>query len=240
VDQAPEAAPDSFPTAPHIKVEAVWKSYGDQAGGPRTEVLRGVSLEARPGEFVGLMGASGSGKTTLLNLIGGLDTPDAGHIEVGGRDLRQLADARRSEFRLRNIGFVFQFFNLLPHLSVRENIALPLLFLNRPTGEAYAAAEALAGEVGLADKLDRQIHQLSGGEMQRVALGRALVHRPMALLADEPTGNLDSRTGQMILELIQTLATRHRRTVLMATHDHQAATVADRILHMRDGRIVDD
>jgi ABC-type lipoprotein export system ATPase subunit len=202
-------------------------------------VLRGVSLQIQAGEFVSLMGSSGSGKTTLLNLIGGLEQPTAGTLRVAGQDYLDFTDAQLSRFRLSTIGFVFQFFNLLPHLLVRENIALPLLFLGSSAAAAQAAAAELAGEVGLADKLDRKIHQLSGGEMQRVALARALVHRPRLLLADEPTGNLDSKTGTMILDLLRALATRHGATVLMVTHDPAAARIADRMLHMRDGQLVD-
>jgi putative ABC transport system ATP-binding protein len=230
-----------------IHVSAVSKSYGSgasksngaSANQSAPPVLREISLDVPGGEFVTLMGASGSGKTTLLNLIGGLDTPDSGLIKVGGQDLRLLTDTQRSAFRLRHIGFVFQFFNLLPHLSVLENIALPLLFLDRKESAANGAAAALAEEVGLGDKLQRRMHQLSGGEMQRVALARALVHQPMALLADEPTGNLDSKTGLVILDLIRAAASRHRATVLMATHDAQAARLADRVVHMRDGQLVE-
>ncbi len=221
-----------------IDAREVSKSYGNPAAGAGVAVLSNVSLQVAKGEFLVLMGASGSGKTTLLNLIGGLDTPSAGTIEVGGENLHQLSDARRSAFRLRQIGFVFQFFNLLPHLSVLENIALPLLFLNQSESVAGQAAAAMADEVSLGDKLDRRIHQLSGGEMQRVALARALIHQPLALLADEPTGNLDSKTGLLILELIKKVATRHNVTVLMVTHDAQAAPYADRIVQMRDGQII--
>ncbi len=159
-----------------IEADNVSKSYATADGAAGQIVLRDVSLRVAGGEFLALMGSSGSGKTTLLNLIGGLDTPDSGRIHVGSQDLQRMSDNARSAFRLRHIGFVFQFFNLLPYLSVRENIALPLLFLRRPVPEAEDRSSALAAEVGLADKLDRQSNQLSGGEMQRVALARALVH----------------------------------------------------------------
>jgi putative ABC transport system ATP-binding protein len=224
------------PQSPAIRIENITKTYETDSSAGVT-VLRGVSLEVAHGEFVALMGASGSGKTTLLNLVGGLDTPDSGRIEVDGREIARMGDHRRSAFRLRRIGFVFQFFNLLPHLTVAENVALPLLFLRRPHGEAFAAAGRIAGEVGLADKLDRRMHQLSGGEMQRVALARALVHQPTVVLADEPTGNLDSQNGGLILRLMRELTKSHGAAVLMATHDAEAAAVADRIVHIRDGRI---
>lgn len=219
-----------------VLVKDVEKSYA--AGGDQP-VLRGVNLEVRSGEFIALMGSSGSGKTTLLNLIGGLDTVDAGRIEVDGEDLSRLSDSARSHFRLRRIGFVFQFFNLLPNLTVRENIALPLLLLGEREGGAAASAEKAAAEVGLGDKTGRMAHQLSGGEMQRVGIARALVHGPGLLLADEPTGNLDSRTGAAILDLLRAIRDNHRLTVIMATHDSDAAAASGRIVHMVDGRITE-
>lgn len=200
-------------------------------------MLRGVSLNIAEGEFVSLMGSSGSGKTTLLNVIGALDGVDRGALHVCGEDLHQMEDGARSAFRLRRIGFVFQFFNLLPHLTVRENVSLPLLFLGVRESEAHRRAGEVADEVGLGDKLQRPIHQLSGGEMQRVGLARALAHNPALVLADEPTGNLDSRTGTTILELIRSTARQHRTTVLMATHDAKAASFCDRTIHMVDGEI---
>jgi putative ABC transport system ATP-binding protein len=216
---------------PIVQVSDVHKSYD------LTQVLRGVSLSVQPGEFVSLMGSSGSGKTTLLNVIGALDGVDRGSVSVCGEDLHGMEDARRSDFRLRRIGFVFQFFNLLPHLSVRENISLPLLFLGVREADANRRAAEVAEEVGLGDKLQRPIHQLSGGEMQRVGLARALAHSPSLILADEPTGNLDSRTGTAILELIRHAAKQHGATVLMATHDAKAAEYCDRTIHMVDGEV---
>jgi putative ABC transport system ATP-binding protein len=220
-----------------VAANDVHKSYAEPGRDP-VPVLRGVSLAVAPGEFVALMGASGSGKTTLLNLLGGLDTPDRGVIRVAGTDLHALADDARSEFRLRRIGFVFQFFNLLPNLTVRDNIALPLLFLKMPHAEAHARAGEAAAEVGLGDKLGRMAHQLSGGEMQRVGIARAIVHRPGLLLADEPTGNLDSRTGGAILDLLRRVAADHAMTMVMATHDASAAATADRTVRMVDGLTV--
>lgn len=222
-----------------ITAERVEKRYTSPAGAD-VAVLRGVSLGVRKGEFVCLMGASGSGKTTLLNLVGGLDTADKGSITVEGRHLESLDDDGRSGFRLRHLGFVFQFFNLLPNLTVVENVALPLLFLGTREAEAHARAAAMLAEVGLAEKTRRLANQLSGGEMQRVGIARALVHQPTVLLADEPTGNLDSRTGSAILDLLRQTAAGHRATLLMATHDAKAADRADRVVHMVDGQIVEE
>jgi putative ABC transport system ATP-binding protein len=221
-----------------IDVGTAWKTYGDpKAGG--AVVLRGVSLVVEQGGFVALMGASGSGKTTLLNLIGGLDVPDRGEVVVGGTPLQSLKDKARSDFRLRNMGFVFQFFNLLPNLTVSENIALPLLFLGTSRGESHDRARAMADEVGIGDKSHRRVHQLSGGEMQRVAIARALVHGPRLVIADEPTGNLDSKTGTRILELLLSMGQLHGATIVMATHDNAAAAFASRTVRMEDGLIVE-
>lgn len=225
--------------SPVVLVSKVEKSYSAPGSGRKTPVLRGVDLQVMGGECVALMGSSGSGKTTLLNLIGGIDAVDGGTITVDGTTLDDLGDDDRSDFRLRNIGFVFQFFNLLPNLTVRENIALPLLFLGTKETDSRERAEEAAREVKLGDKTGRLIHQLSGGEMQRVGIARALVHRPRLLLADEPTGNLDSRTGGEILDLIRGLGKAHHLTIIMATHDHDAADACDRIVHISDGRIGD-
>ncbi len=216
-----------------IEASNIKKKYG-----PATEVLKGVSLSVKEGDFLSLMGSSGSGKTTLLNLIGGLDTPDQGTLEVIGKNIQSLPDKERSAFRLRHIGFVFQFFNLLPTLSVRENIALPLLLLENSEKTAQSEARSIAEEVGLGEKTERRIDQLSGGEMQRVAIARAIVHRPQLLLADEPTGNLDTKTGKTILTLLRKVAESHGLTVLMVTHDPKAAALCDRVVHMQDGQII--
>jgi putative ABC transport system ATP-binding protein len=223
-----------------IEVRSVEKSYPSDSGAPPTPVLRGVSIVVKRGEFLALMGSSGSGKTTLLNLIGGLDAPDRGEILLAGKTLHTMDEDARSDFRLHSVGFVFQFFNLMPNLTVLENIALPMLLQGRSERDSRAAAADIAAEVGLAEKTSRMAHQLSGGEMQRVALARALVHRPAVLLADEPTGNLDSKTGSTILDLIRSVTLSHNVTVLMATHDHGGATCADRIIHMSDGLVVDE
>ncbi|MCC5877193.1 MAG: ABC transporter ATP-binding protein [Candidatus Sumerlaeia bacterium] len=226
--------------SPLVSVSKVRKSYGRAGSSGGTPVLRGVSLDVARGEFVALMGASGSGKTTLLNLVGGIDSTDEGSIHVDGTALESMTDDSRSAFRLRNIGFVFQFFNLLPNLTVKENISLPLLFLGVKEGAAHRSANEAANEVGLGDKTERLVHQLSGGEMQRVGIARALVHKPKLLLADEPTGNLDSRTGKSILELLRSVGTTHHLTILMATHDMGAAESCDRVVRMADGQVTDE
>ncbi len=226
------------PSVPLVDVRSVSKTYGDPASGGAS-VLRGVTLCIEEGGFVALMGASGSGKTTLLNLMGGLDVPDTGEVLVAGSSLHTKSDKERSDFRLRNIGFVFQFFNLLPNLTVAENIALPLLFLGVARAQARDRARAMADDVGLGDKHHRRVHQLSGGEMQRVAIARALVHGPRLVIADEPTGNLDSKTGRRILDLLLAKGEQHRAAIIMATHDSAAAGVASRIIRMEDGAIVE-
>ena len=198
--------------------------------------LAGVDLDLAPGEFLALVGPSGSGKSTLLHLAGGLDRPDAGRVFVAGTDLATLSAGERARLRRRHVGFVFQFFHLIPTLSVAENVGLPLL-LDRVRAVQGPVTEMLE-RVGLAHRASHLPGELSGGEMQRAAIARALVARPELLLADEPTGNLDSATGQEILDL---LAERVRDTgaaLLMVTHDHGAASRADRVVSLKDGRLV--
>lgn len=222
-----------------IEVHQLTKSY-QSGNAASTEVLKGVTLSIEQAEFVSLMGASGSGKTTLLNLIAGLDTPDSGRVLIDNSEIHRMSENERSAFRLRRMGFIFQFFNLLPNLSVRDNIALPLLFLNQNEKKAHASAASIAERVGLGEKLSRMAHQLSGGEMQRVGIARALVHGPDILLADEPTGNLDSKTGQSILDLLRGVARESGVTVVMVTHDMHASGWCDRTIRMADGAIVDE
>ncbi len=221
--------------APLIRVEAGTKSY--RLGRAAVPALRGVSLAVARGECLSIMGASGSGKSTLLHLLGGLDTADGGSVEVAGQDLAKLDDDARTLFRRRKIGFVFQFFNLMPTLTAEENVALPLLLDGKSRRHAAPRAIELLTRVGLADRRDHRPDELSGGEMQRVAIARALVAEPELLLADEPTGNLDSRTGAEILELLVETAAAERRTIVMVTHDPRAALRGDRVVVLKDGRV---
>lgn len=214
-----------------VRLEGVSKVY--QRGAATIKALQGVSLRVAPGEFVAIMGPSGSGKSTLLNLIGGLDRPTEGEIVIDGRSTRGFTERDWTMLRRERIGVVFQFFNLLPGLTARENVALPLLL--RGESDPTTRTEECLAAVGLADRGGHRPSELSGGEQQRVAIARALVHRPAILLADEPTGNLDSKVGHDIVALMKTLAKQGGQTVVLATHSREAAAEADRRLMMRDG-----
>jgi putative ABC transport system ATP-binding protein len=206
--------------------------------GRRTvEAVRGVSLRVAAGEFVAIMGPSGSGKSTLLHLLGALDTPTTGRVLFHGRDVERMSDRQRSLLRRERIGFVFQAFNLLPTLTAAENVALPLLLGGTRRSAAVARATAALGQVGLAGRAGHFPEELSGGEMQRVAVARALVTEPEAVLCDEPTGNLDSANSREVLGLLRELPENGRRAVVMGTHDPAAAAVGDRVVHIRDGVI---
>jgi putative ABC transport system ATP-binding protein len=207
-----------------------------QQGRRVVHALRGVSLRVEMGEFVSIMGPSGSGKSTLLHLLGALDTPTSGKALFDGRDLQSLSDRERSLIRRSRIGFVFQFFNLLPTLTAVENVALPLLLAGQGRSRALDLAAAALEPVGLSGRTDHRPEELSGGEMQRVAIARALVTEPEAVLCDEPTGNLDSANSQEILALLRALPDAGRRAVVMVTHE-PAAAIADRIVHIRDGLV---
>ncbi len=223
-----------------VEVEEVRKAWGTGREGEQDaipEALAGVSFSLDPGDFVALLGPSGCGKSTLLNLLGALDRPTSGRILVDGRDLSLLSDAGRDLYRRRTVATVFQFFNLLPTMTALENVALPLLLDGVPPTEADARAEAALGEVGLPEKEGSFPWQLSGGQMQRVAVARALVARPSLLLADEPTGNLDSRSGARALDLVSDLVARRGVTIVLATHSSEAAARASRVLRLRDGRL---
>ncbi len=217
-----------------IEAEGLTKMY--RMGRTEVHALRGVDLRVRAGEFVALMGPSGSGKSTLMHLLGCLDKPTAGTYCLEGRDVSALSDDERARLRGHRIGFVFQTFNLLPRLDALGNVALPLLYQGNTPGVEQRAAEALT-RVGLADRLRHRPAELSGGERQRVAIARALVTDPALILADEPTGNLDSQTGADILSLLAALHA-DGRTVLVVTHDADVAAYARRVLHMLDGRLV--
>jgi putative ABC transport system ATP-binding protein len=208
----------------------------------RTEVraLAGVSLTVPRGQFLSVMGPSGSGKSTLLNLLGALDVPTAGSIRIDEQELARMDDASLSAFRRERLGFVFQFFNLMPTLTAVENVMLPGLLAGRPRPELLSRAEALLETVGLGGRSQHRPDELSGGEMQRVAVARALLTEPALLLADEPTGNLDSRTGSEVLHLLREATRQRQLTVIMVTHDPRAAEVGDRIVRLADGVVVGD
>jgi ABC-type lipoprotein export system ATPase subunit len=199
-----------------------------------------VSLEVPTGSFVSIMGPSGSGKSTLLHLISGIDSPSAGALVIAGRRTSEMSDDEITVFRRRHIGLVFQFFNLLPMLSAEENVALPLILDGVPVREARGRAASLLEDVGLGHRAHHGPDQLSGGEMQRVAVARALVIEPLVLLADEPTGNLDSKAAHEILVLIGAVSRERGQTVIMVTHDPASAKHGERLITLRDGRIVDD
>jgi putative ABC transport system ATP-binding protein len=220
-----------------IEIKDVHKAY--QEGGKPHPVLRGVSATLDAGQVVALVGRSGSGKSTLLNLLAGIDVCDAGRITIGDTDLGAVDETTRTVFRRRHIGFVFQFFNLLATLTVEENVLLPVDLDGRLDEEARVRARGLLEAVGLGERLGAFPDALSGGEQQRVAVARALVHRPDVVLADEPTGNLDSETGQSVLELFLRLARANRATVVMVTHSADVARAADRVLVLEGGRTRD-
>jgi putative ABC transport system ATP-binding protein len=203
------------------------------------EALRGVDLIVSPGEFVAVMGPSGSGKSTLLHLVGGLDRPTGGHVLLGGQDLAELDDDALTLWRRRRIGFVFQFFNLLPILTAEENVSLPLVVDGVNEDESARRAVASMERVGIVHRRSHRPAELSGGEQQRVAIARALVAEPLLVLADEPTGNLDSATGDQVMALLRGLAGRGGHTILMVTHDPRAAAMADRLVFLKDGRVAD-
>ncbi len=218
-----------------IRLENVTREYGD---GKLVHALDGVSLTIDRGERVAVMGPSGSGKSTLLNLICGLDEPTTGVISIDGADIAVLDDDARTRLRREKIGMIFQTFNLLPTLSATENVALPLRLQGLSRREAEARANSMLNKVGLAGRSSHRPDELSGGERQRVAIARALIFDPPILLADEPTGNLDSHTGEEILTLLDNLHREYNTTVLMVTHNEEAAAYCDRILRLRDGRVV--
>jgi putative ABC transport system ATP-binding protein len=222
---------------PIIELRGVTKTYRE--GDTTRAVLVGVDATIRRGELCVLIGRSGSGKSTLLNLIGGIDVPTSGAIVVDGTDLAAASEAARTLFRRHHVGFVFQFFNLIPTLTVEENLRLPLELNGRPRDAARERAAALLAEVGLAGREAAFPEHLSGGEQQRVAVARALVHEPLLVLADEPTGNLDLDTGRQVLELLDRLTRQAGRTMVMATHSAEVMGLADRIFRLQDGRLVE-
>ncbi|MFO7288251.1 MAG: ABC transporter ATP-binding protein [Gammaproteobacteria bacterium] len=220
-----------------VSIRNVLKGYS--RGKQRVEVLHGLDLDVEEGEFLALMGPSGSGKTTLLNLIGGLDRPDKGEVVVVGERLDRLSSGRLAQWRARNVGFVFQFYNLLPVLSAERNVEVPLLLTKLSAKERKRRVHAALELVGLADRAKHKPTELSGGQQQRVAIARALVSDPVLLVCDEPTGDLDRETSDSILELLQLLNREHGKTIVMVTHDPKAAGYASRRLYVDKGVLVD-
>jgi putative ABC transport system ATP-binding protein len=220
-----------------VSLHNVVKHY--RRGKESVEVLHGLSLEIPEGQFVSLMGPSGSGKTTILNLIGGLDDADSGQIVVGGDHLETLSGGQLARWRARNIGFVFQFYNLMPMLSAARNVELPLLLTDLSKSERRRRVNVALQIVGLADRATHKPGEMSGGQQQRVGIARAIVADPSILLCDEPTGDLDRATADDILGLLQQLNRQHRKTIVMVTHDPKAADHASRLLEMDKGRLVE-
>ena len=220
-----------------VRITDVHKHF--TRGSERIDVLKGVNLEIPQGDFLALMGPSGSGKTTLLNLMGGLDRPTAGSVDVGGVPITTLGGSSLSKWRSQNVGFVFQLYNLLPVLTAERNVELPLLLTKLSKSERRKRVGIALRVVGLADRAKHYPRQLSGGQEQRVGLARAIVIDPTLLLCDEPTGDLDRKAGDEVLELLQTLNREHRKTIVMVTHDPHAAERANRTLHLEKGTLME-
>jgi ABC-type lipoprotein export system ATPase subunit len=223
-----------------IRVENATKLYGRVGANGATAVhaLNGVSLHIAAGEFVAIMGPSGCGKSTLLHVLGGLDVLTSGEIFLDGEPIHRLNEAGLTKLRRAKIGFVFQFFNLLPTLTVEENVRMPGLLQNRPAAEIDSRCAELLAAVGMENRAHHRLHQLSGGEMQRAALARALLMQPRVLLADEPTGNLDSEASARVVQLFREMGQRQNTTIVMVTHSREIASAAHRIIEMRDGKVV--
>ena len=223
---------------PVARLVEVVKEYS--LGAQRVRAVDGITLEVPCGEFLALMGRSGSGKSTVLNLLAGIDVASSGQVWVEGQELGRLTDDALTRLRRDRLGIIYQFFNLLPTLSVRENVALPALLAGARERDALERADTLLGEVDLENRAAARPHTVSGGEMQRAAVARALIHRPALLLADEPTGNLDSLNADQVLALLRRVGEAHALTVVLVTHSREAAAIADRVVELRDGRIVSD
>ncbi|MEP7314801.1 MAG: lipoprotein-releasing ABC transporter ATP-binding protein LolD [Pseudomonadota bacterium] len=216
-----------------LRAEAIHKSFRE--GGSDLKVLRGLQLSIAAGERIAIVGASGSGKTTLLQVLGGLDAPDTGSVQVDGLDIHALSERQRCELRNRTLGFVYQFHHLLPEFTALENVAMPLLVRRMPVAEALAQSRDLLGRVGLSERLTHRPHQLSGGERQRAAVARALVTEPRLVLADEPTGNLDGANALQVFELMLQLNRERGTSLVVVTHDRQLASRMDRVLVLGNG-----
>ena len=221
-----------------VQTQNLTKIYG--SGSTAVTALDHVSINIHDGEFVAIMGPSGCGKSTLLHLLGGLDTPSEGRVIIDGTSIAEMPDDRVTELRRRKIGFVFQFFNLIPVLSAAENAALPVTLEGVKPADAAAKAKEWLRRFGLAERSTNRPDQLSGGEQQRVAIARAFVAEPSLILADEPTGNLDTRSGDEIASLLRNVSKEYNRTIIMVTHDPRIAAYADRIIFLKDGKVVDE
>jgi len=220
-----------------VSLRNITKTY--QRGPEKVQVLHGINLDIASGDFVALMGPSGSGKTTLLNLIGGLDTPSGGEINIENQRIDQLSAGQLSTWRSHHVGFVFQFYNLMPMLTAQKNVELPLLLTNLNAGERKRRAQIALTLVGLADRRDHRPNELSGGQQQRVAIARAIVSDPTFLICDEPTGDLDRQSAEEVLCLLQLLNREHGKTIIMVTHDPKAAEYATHTVHLDKGELVD-
>ncbi|HEY5694143.1 MAG TPA: ABC transporter ATP-binding protein [Gaiellaceae bacterium] len=231
-----EESKDGVAVPANIAVDAreIARRYGE--GETAVDALRGVDLEVRSGELVAVMGPSGSGKSTLMHILAGLDKPTSGSVKIAGTEITELEDTQLTRLRREHIGFVFQFFNLLPMLDAEENVVLPLSIAGQKPDKGWL--DTLLSQMGLADRRRHRPSELSGGQQQRVAIARSLVTRPTILFADEPTGNLDSKTGGEILELMRASTDAYGQTTVMVTHEARAAAIADRILFLADGQIV--
>lgn len=220
-----------------VEIKHLVKSY--TRGGQIVPVLQDITLDIAEGDFISLMGPSGSGKSTLLNLIAGIDKPDSGLLKIAGEDITQLSEGELADWRASNIGFIFQFYNLMPVLNAFENVELPLLLTNLSKSQRRERVEMTLGLVGLSDRMDHNPNELSGGQQQRVAIARAIVTDPTILVCDEPTGDLDRQSASDVLAMLKTLNTEMRKTIIMVTHDAHAAEAARRMVHLEKGELID-
>jgi len=218
-----------------IQLKGVWKVY--EIGNVKVEALRGLDIEVRQGEFVAIMGPSGSGKSTAVNMVGCLDIPTQGEVLLKGRNIARMSESHLAQIRGKTIGFVFQTFNLIGTLSAKENVMLPMVFQNVPYPKREQQAIHLLNLVGLGERMEHRPSELSGGQQQRVAIARALANEPEVILADEPTGNLDSKASMMIMDLLKTLHEKKKKTLVVVTHDKQVAKYAERVILLKDGKV---